>query len=187
MSKSRLWVGITIIVFGTALVFTNLLVGIKDTVRDSFSRALVFPVSFERLIAHTTPGFSLAPGEKVSVWLRMPDRSVENKDFTFALTVINGAGEMVKEMAEDFRAGYFRSSYGRGQFYRIGVLKSAVPLNGVMIYQTTGTWVPEPGGELVLRQERKVAVALPVVFGLMVGVTLVILGVMRLSLKDPEK
>ena len=184
MSKGKLLIGIFIIVFGTGLIFTNLFVGIKEMVKSGFEEAYAFPITFERLISQNTPSFYLDPGEKVSVWLRLPDRKAENKDFSFHVTVINEAGETVEQMAEDFRFGYFRSSYGRGQFYRIGKFRTKQPLNGIMIFQAGGEWAPDQGGELVLRKEKGAKVSLTVVFGLMVGITLVILGVMRLALKE---
>jgi len=184
MSKGKLIIGLTIIVFGAGLIFTNLFVGIKEMVKGGFDEAYAFPVTFERLISQSTPGFYLDPGEKASVWIRMPHREVENKDFSFHVTVINESGETVKQMAEDFNFGYFRSSYGQGQFYRIGTFQTKPSLRGIMIYQAGGEWAPPYGAELVLRKEIGMKASLTVIFGLMVGVTLVILGIIRLSLKE---
>ena len=184
MSKGKLIIGITIIVFGAALIFTNLFIGIKETVKNDFDEAVAFPVTFERLISQSSPGFYIDPGQKTSVWIRMPHREVENKNFSFYVTVINEAGETVKQMAEDFSAGYFRSSYGQGQFYRIGTFRPKTSLRGLMIYQSGGEWAPRYGAELVLRKEKGMKASLTFIFGLMVGITLVVLGIMRLSLKD---
>jgi hypothetical protein len=100
-----------------------------------------------------TGEFSLKEERDLSLWLKLPNRQIENKDFEIDVFLVGENDTVDAKFNEDFRLGYFRNSSGKGQYYKIGVHSFPGDFSGHFRYKSKGKWVPPFQGKLVLRQD----------------------------------
>lgn len=128
------------------------------------------------------------PRGEYSFWLKMPGRSIENKDAKFYIYLFNDydneIDESVAEMSEDFNLGYYRNSYGQGQYYKIGSYNFGEDFFGSIVYGYKGTWDPGYGGELVIRQTNDFALTgklIQLILVFVFGLLLLVIGVLTIT------
>ncbi len=178
MNKLKFILGIFIIIFGGIIMLISMVFGIVHIAEGLYKDVYAFPVSLSISPENSkTDSFIAKKGDKFSVWLKVPDRRIENKDFHISTFFVNQKEEVVSEFKENFKVGYFRNSFGRGQYYRLGVHDFESDFQGWINYTIGGKWRYLYNGFLVIR--RRKSFSLPVreigVFG--VGILLLIIGV----------
>ena len=103
-------------------------------------------------VTRKTTSFELEQGQIISVWLKYPNRRLENKDFKISLSFVDKNKAIPGKLGEDFNTGYFRNSAGQGQYYWLGEHDFNKNFKGCIQYKTTGSYLPTETGKLVLRQ-----------------------------------
>ena len=125
----------------------------------------------------TTSVFSLAEEKSLSLWLRLPDRRIENKAFAIDVFLIGKNDTVEAEFNEDFKFGYSRNSSEEGQYYKLGSHSFPGDFNGSFRYETTGEWVPPFNGQLVLRQGSAFSVPVKQIGFFVVGIFVLLVGI----------
>ena len=124
-----------------------------------------------------TPKFSLVEEEPLSLWLRLPDRKIENKAFAIGVSLVGDDDLVEAEFNEDFEFGYSRNGSGKGQYYKLGSYSFPGGFNGYFRYETTGQWVPPSSGQLVLRRSSGFSIPLKQIGLFVVGIFVLLVGI----------
>ncbi|MCK5534189.1 hypothetical protein KAI68_03660 [bacterium] len=178
MNKKKFILGIFITVLGGVIMIVSMVLGIVTVAKGLYEDVYVFPVTLSISTENLkTNSFTAKKGKGFSLWLKVPDRRMENKDFQISGSFINQKAEVIGDFKENFKLGYLRNSFGRGQYYKLGVCRFERDFQGWINYTIGGKWSPPYNGFLVIRQRK--SFSFPVreigVFG--VGILLFIIGV----------
>ncbi|HFD80947.1 MAG TPA: hypothetical protein ENK05_11245 [Gammaproteobacteria bacterium] len=92
--------------------------------------------------------------ERLSLWLLVPDRSIEGRDAGLLVSVEGGDGETLARYRHNFRTATLRSETPRGYYYRIGSYKFFDAFDGRIAWQDNGDWPTDMAAQLVLRRNR---------------------------------
>jgi hypothetical protein len=103
-------------------------------------------------LSSKTDNFREKRGNKASVWLKVHNRQIENKDFVISVSFVGENGKKKAELAKNFRFGYLRNSAGKEQYYKLGSHLFENDFSGYLSYTTSGTWIPPFEGFLVIRR-----------------------------------
>lgn len=166
--------GIAIVIVASLITLYGLIGGISYYAGSLYRDEVAFPISLHRKnIVLPTAGYGVAEESRRSMWLKVTDRKIENKDLQLKVRVIDGQGEVLTEAEEDFRMGFLRNSAGKGQYYRLGNIDFPAGFHGHFQYVSTGSWEAPYDGTLVLRYREKST--LPFKHGLVLAVGIMIL------------
>ena len=133
--------------------------------------------------------FTIEENQIISVWLKYPDRRIENKDFKIAISLVGQNGKFLAKFVEDFNFGYFRNSTGEGQYYKLGEHAFKNGFIGYLQYETGGTWIPTRAVKLVLRRPLPFSLPLKQIGFFIMGIFVLVTGIATIAKdsgpKDP--
>ena len=178
MNNMKTILGILVTIAGGVVMVTCMVFAIIHVAgslyEDVHSFDVVLPVSPE---SSATPLFSIKAGKLLSLWLKTPDRQIENKAFEINVSLLNENGDAQADFNEDFKFGFLRNSAGNGQFYRLGEYRFDDSFNGYFRYEVVGNWRPQYKTSLVLRETKSVAMPVKQIGGFVLGVFVLITGI----------
>jgi hypothetical protein len=170
--------GILITVIGGIIIIISMVSAIIHLAGNLYEDIQTFDINLHTSSKpSTTTEFSLKEKKDLSLWLKIPNRQIENKDFEIDVLLIGQNDIVEAKFNEDFRYGYFRNSSGEGQYYKIGKHSFPGSFNGYLHYETKGDWVPPFNGKLVLRQGSASSFAIKQMGMLVAGILVLIIGV----------
>jgi len=151
MKKGKLILGIIITIIGGVTILKGMISGIYYFSGSLYENIQQFPINLSK--ASITDFFNANSDDDLSIWLKVPDRQIENKDITVIVEIIERHNnKLLSSYEEDFNFGYFRNSDGHGQYYKIGSYTFNNDIEGYLKYMKQGTWKIPYNGELVLRK-----------------------------------
>ncbi len=154
MNKTKFTIGLIVAIIGIISIASSIFFGINN-IGGLYREIKVFSINFPKETdVLKTEQLEFESGQ-LSLWLKMPNRQIENKEFTFSVSLISDRQEKLANFQEDFNFGYFRQSSGQAQYYKLGEYSVEKPFSGYLSYQTTGSWEPPHSGQLALRQRTK--------------------------------
>lgn len=178
MNKTKFLLGILITILGAIIMLVSMVSGIALFAEAIYEDIYAFPA---RLSISTdnleTDSFSVKAGNNFSLWLKVPNRKIENKDFTFSANLVEQNGRTIADFGEDFRFGYLRNSYGRGQYYKLGSHNFRDDFIGYLSYATSGKWIPPYDGFLVIRKSNPLTLPLKQIGIFVTGIFILITGI----------
>lgn len=139
-----------------------------------------FPLSWSQTdsIESRTRDFTITNKNDLSFWLKMPDRQIENKDVTLQVSLVDAGGRILTEVGEDFRIGYLRNSFGRGQYYKLGAYRFPADFKGYLRYDIGSGWVPPShNGLLVLRRSQPFSLPIRPILIFLAGILVLVTGI----------
>jgi hypothetical protein len=178
MSKTKFILGIMITVLGGLVMLVSMVFGIIHIAGSLYRNSQVLDVNLKTVnVTQKTRPFEIKKGQIISVWLKYPDRQLENKDFKIGLSFVNAKEVASGEMGEDFNAGYSRNSAGNGQYYWLGKHGFQDNFKGCLQYKVNGTYVPVETGKLVLRESLPLSLPLKHILFFIAGIFTLIIGI----------
>ena len=178
MNRAKFTLGIIIAVFGGAIMLFSMVSTIIQVAGNLYEDIRTFNIDLQDSpTSSATPRFSLAEEKSLSLWLRLPDRRIENKAFEIDVFLLGNNDLVATEFNEDFEFGYFRNSSGKGQYYRLGSHSFCGGFNGYFRYETTGKWVPPFDGQLVLRRSSGFSVPVKQIGLFVAGIFVLLVGI----------
>ena len=178
MNKLKFILGSFIIIFSGIMMIVSMVLGIVSVAKGLYKDVYTFPVSLSiSTESSKTDSFTAKKGDDFFVWLKVPDRRIENKDFKTTGFFINQKAEVISEFKENFKLGYLRNSFGRGQYYKLGVHSFESDFQGWINYTIGGKWSPPYNGFLVIRQRKSFSFPVREIGVFVAGILLLIIGV----------
>ncbi len=170
--------GILITVAGGIIIATSMVFAIMHFAGSLYKDLHIFNINLQATpVPLKTKEFSIKEGKELSLWLKLPNREIENKDFAMSVFLIGKNDIVDTKFNEDFRFGYFRNSSGEGQYYKIGKHHFHSGFNGYFRYETKGKWVPSFEGKLVLRQDSSSFYPVKQIGLFVVGIFVLVVGI----------
>jgi hypothetical protein len=178
MNKPKCKFGIVLAIVGFGVMLAGVIPGVIHLVSGSYRDIYTIPIvlgpadgTHQKIRFHTRGRMDF------SFWLKVPNRSIENKKFEFKVALIDSAGRRHAKFGENFRFGYMRSSTEGGQYYRLGRYRAENEFAGYLQYQSHGKWKPAYDGAIVLRRRddarmpvKSIYVSALGLFGLLLGI-----------------
>ena len=124
-----------------------------------------------------TASFTAIAEDDLSIWLKLSDRQIENKDFTLQVLFLEEKGKTIADINKNFRFGYIRNSSGRGQYYKLSNHNFKNDFTGFLSYKTSGTWIPPYDGLLVIRRQNSIPLPLKHIGIFVAGFFILITGI----------
>jgi hypothetical protein len=178
MNKTKILLGILIAIAGGVVMITSMVFAIINFAGNLYEDIHVFNINLQTPSAPSiTTGFSIKEEKDLSLWLKAPNRQIENKDFEIEVFLIEKNDSADTKFNEDFRFGYSRNSSGEGQYYKLGKHSFQSGFNGYFRYKTKGTWVPAFKGNLVLRQELTSSFPVKQMGFFVIGIFVLVVGI----------
>ena len=178
MNKTKVIPGILITIAGGTIMITSMVFAIIHFAGNLYDDIYTFNV--DMLLSSTpaiTKKISIKEKKELSLWLKLPNRQIENKDLKITVFLIDENNNVVAEFNENFRSGYFRNSSGDGQFYKIGQYSFPSGFNGYLRYETKGKWVPPFKGKFVLRQASVASFPIKQISSFIIGIFFLVVGI----------
>lgn len=170
--------GIVITVLGGLVMLVSMVSGIIHFAGSMYRNVKILDVNLKtfNVIQKTTP-FELKKGQNISVWLKYPDRRLENKNFNIRIHFVDKNEVIPGKHGASFSVGYYRNSAGQGQYYWLGEHDFKDSFKGYMQYKNTGSYVPTETGKLVLRRSLPLSLPLKHILYFMAGIFILIIGI----------
>ncbi|MCK5214843.1 MAG: hypothetical protein KAR05_05770 [Candidatus Omnitrophica bacterium] len=153
MKKKNKILGIAIIVMGAVLSFINMGSGITTYAGGIYSDLESFNVVLAPRYKGKSDIMYLNGPQIISVWLKMPNRKIENKNITVSVYLMTDDGVRYTTHEKGFNSGYIRNSAGEGQYYKIGDYRLDEPIKGSVHYEVSGSWTTSQPADLVVRRQ----------------------------------
>lgn len=180
--KNKFIAGIFIIILGSGIMLFTMIQIIILSAGYLYKNVQEFPVTF---VSDETPGqtpnFTLPVGGPFSVWLRLPDRKIENKNIIFSVYLMTSEGQTFKTFKEDFNIGYFRNSVGQNQYYRLGSFPVEEEFDGYFVYSHKGSWLPPYPGQLTVREIKGGVFPVKHILVFVLGLYLLLIGIKTIN------
>ena len=152
MTRENFKKGLLITILGGFVLFSGIVYGTKKFAEGLYKDLGFFPVRLAAAPIDSDENFlSAKTGDIISIWLKVPDRKIENKDIVISGQVIDLKDQIVSFFEENFRYGLVRNSSGRGQYYRLSKLRFQNDFQGYLRYKVHGTWQAPYDGLVVVR------------------------------------
>jgi hypothetical protein len=176
--KNKRLLAIMVTVLGGFAALTALLAVISSFTGGLYEDVHVFELKLKAAAKPLlTTGFTRADTREFSLWLKLPDRQIENKPIELDVSLVGKSGHIDAKFHEDFRFGYVRNSSGKGQYYKLGEYDFEKGYAGAFRYQTKGSWFPPFNGKLVLRKSLATSVPIQSIGFLIMALLLLLVGV----------
>ena len=119
MNKIKVILGILITVAGGIIMVTSMVFAIIHFAGNLHEDIRTFNINLQNSpTSSATQKFSIKEEKSLFLWLKLPNRQIENKDFEIDVSLIRENDIEEAKFNEDFRFGYFRNSSGKGQYYK---------------------------------------------------------------------
>jgi len=187
MNRAKVTLGILITVAGGIIMVTSMVFAIIHFSGNLYEDIQTFNINLRTSSApSTTTEFSIKEGKDISLWLKLPNRQIENKNFVIDISFIYGNDMVETKFNEDFSSGYFRNSSGKGQYYKIGKHLFRNSFNGYLSYKTKGKWVAPFRGALVLREDPASSFPIKQIGLFIIGIFVLVVGICTIA-KNSKK
>ncbi len=178
MNKTKVMPGILITVAGGTVMIISMVFAIIHFSGSLYKDIYTFNIDLQSSsMSVTSKRFFIKEEKELSLWLKLPNRQIENKDFKINVFLIDENNNVVAEFNENFRFGYFRNSSGEGQYYKTGQYSFPSGFNGYLRYETKGKWVPPFKGKRVLRQASVSSFPTKQIGLFIIGIFLLVVGI----------
>lgn len=186
MRKIKLILGIIIAILGSFITVVSMVSGISHFAKGLYEDIYSFPVRLSITIENMkTDYLEINAGNNLSIWLKVPDRRIENEDLVFSVYFIKQAGEETVEIKKNFKFGCFRNSSGQGQYYRLGTHYFEENFSGYLSYAIKGTWIAPYEGALVIRRSNPFSLPLKQIIFFAIGIFILIIGICTILKNKP--
>ena len=175
INKTKIVLGVFIALLGGIIMVTNMVFAIISTSGKLYEDAYIFDVNFQEFLK--TPQLTINKNQKLSIWLKVPNRQIENKDIEFTASLVGRDDNVNAKFNENFRLGYLRNSSGTGQYYRLGEHHFDDNFNGYFRCETKGKWIPPYKGHLVLREGKGISVPVKNIGLFIIGIFILMVGI----------
>jgi len=153
MKKPKVIAGIVIMVIGLLMINTSSIDAIIDSSSALYSEVQSHDVD---LVNKTeTIAFTNKDKKKISFWLALPNRDIENKDFKITISIFDANNEMIKGFRRDLAFKTIRQEIDNTFYYKLGDHQFGYNFNGFIKYEVEGAWQPEAKTMLSLKENRK--------------------------------
>ena len=135
------------------MMLPSLVFGVTRFANGLHEDIYIFPARFSKLKDMETAGlFAAKKGENLTFWLKVPDRRIENKNFSFEAAIFNHRGKKKISYRTDFNYNHVRNNSGVGQYYLLGTHYFQSDFNGAIKYISSGVWLAPYNGSIVIRK-----------------------------------
>jgi hypothetical protein len=178
MHKPKLILGTLLTIMGGGIMLIGIVLGTHRSISRSYRDIYTFPVSLTQISeSENKIRFRTRGQVDFSFWLKVPNRKIEHKKFSFNVTLVSSSGRRQNSFGENFRFGYFRNSTVNGQYYKLGRYRSDSEFNGYLYYRGDGKWKPAQDGAIVLRRQENVTLPVKSIYVFTVGLFGMLLGI----------
>jgi hypothetical protein len=187
MKKKNRILGILIIALGGILSLFNMVSGITVYAAGKYSDLESTKIVLTRGFKGKSEMMFLNGPQTVSVWLKMPDRKIENQDISVSVYLTTEEGNRYTTHEEGFGKGYVRNSFGAGQYYKIGDYLIDEPFKGYLHSEVRGSWTTSRPADLVVRRQEASKVPFENKLAFLGGVLIIGGGIWLLSYREGGK
>lgn len=153
MNKSRVTAGIVIMAIGLLMINTSSIDAIIDSSSQLYKEVQSHNVDLEQ--KSETIAFNNEDKKKISFWLALPNRDVENKDFKMTIAILDSNKEIIKGFRRDLAFKTIRQDIDDKHYYKLGDHTFGYSFKGFIKYEIEGDWLPETNATLSLKENRK--------------------------------
>ena len=182
MNRLIMVLGKIIVLFGAIIISGSVVLGILSFTGEQYEDMQIFKIDLSEK-AENSIYFSANTGEPISVWLKVPDRELENKNFSINVFFIGPKGVKIATFKENFHFGYYRSSLDDGHYYKLGSYGFDEAFNGNLNYTIDGTWFPSYSGFLIMRRQNLFSIPWEEIILFITGSLILLLGI-KISIKN---
>jgi len=154
--------------------------GLPKLIGSDFQGAQTFPFEISKTpLTALTEEVLITDNVELSIWIKLPNRQIESKNFTVSVSFEPADKSQSVELRKKFGLWHTRSSFGQGQYYKIGAHRFANGFVGKLLIVSEGKWRPGYDASIVLRknEESLRSILLPPVLFFISGAFLIVLGV----------
>jgi len=174
--------GIILLIIGGTMLITSLVFGIMEFINGKYAILYSFPISLSTLVHEKTAGIVAVPSRTLlSIWLRVPDCRIENRDFQLAVRIIDSKSQDIIAWKNIFSSNMIRNNDAEGQYYLLGMHYFNKNFLGEIQYYGKGSWVAPYNGTLVVREPRTFSMPLKKIIFLAAGIVLLAGGLVVLT------
>jgi hypothetical protein len=183
MSKSKRFFAVVVTVIGAGVMTFSLFAGIKHLAESSYKDIATFPVRLVQMSQqmYTAP-LSLPAAKEYSLWLKTPNRQIQNQDFSIEAALIDVSGQQVAGLKKGFRGVSHRNGSRGWNYYRLGLFSLPSSFQGSTRYEMFGSWSAPFEAFLVIRQPVSVSFPRAIVFLFGAGIVVLVVGIRLCSL-----
>ncbi|MDH5613343.1 MAG: hypothetical protein OEY66_12905 [Gammaproteobacteria bacterium] len=153
MNKPKVIAGIVIMAIGLLMINTSSIDAIIDSSSQLYAEVQSHNVDLEH--KSETIAFTNKDKKKISFWLAIPNRDIENKDFKITISIFDANNEMIKGFRRDLAFKTIRQEIDNTFYYKLGDHQFGYNFDGFIKYEIEGTWLPETKTVLSLKENRK--------------------------------
>ncbi|MBU4304297.1 MAG: hypothetical protein KJ893_01515 [Candidatus Omnitrophica bacterium] len=151
--QEKFIVAMLLIIISGTMMITSLVFGLTRFANGLYEDIYIFPARFSKLKDMETAGmFTAKKGGNLSFWLKVPDRRIENKNFSFEAAIFDHKGMKRVSYRTDFNYNQIRNNSGVGQYYLLGIHYFQSDFNGAIKYISSGIWLAPYNGSIVIRK-----------------------------------
>ena len=164
--------------------------GLPKLIASDFRGAQTFPIEISKTpLTAPTEEISITGNMELSVWIKLPNRQIETKDFIVSVTFIPADNSPTVSLSKEFGFWHTRSSFGQGQYYKVGVQRFENDFEGQLLVITEGEWRPKYNAFLILQEteEDRLNILLPYLIIFVSGILLLVLGLFFVIKSAPDK
>lgn len=153
MNKPKVTAGIVIMAIGLLMINTSSIDAIIDSSRQLYQEVETHNID---LVKKTeTIAFNNETKRKISFWLVLPDRNIEDKNFKIVLSVLDSNKAFIKGFRRDLAFKTTRQEIDGKFYYKLGDHKFGYDYEGYIKYELEGDWLPETSPTLSFKENRK--------------------------------
>lgn len=153
MNKRKVATGIIIMVIGLLMINTSSIDAIIDSSSQLYMDVESHDINLEKKTE--TIVFNNKDKRKISFWLVLPDRNIENKNFKIVVSVLDSNKNFVKGFRRDLAFKTIRQEIDGNFYYKLGDHKFGYDYEGYIKYELEGDYLPETTPTLSFKENRK--------------------------------
>ena len=153
MKKPKIIAGIVIMAIGLLMINTSSIDAILDSSSKLYKELQTHNINLEQKTE--TIAFNNPDKKKISFWLGLPSRDIENKDFKIIISILDSNKKIIKGFRRDLAFKTIRQEIDNNFYYKLGDHKFGYDFEGYIKYELEGEWLPETKTILSLKENRK--------------------------------
>ena len=185
MKKPGIIAGIVIMVTGLLMINTSSIDAIIDSSSKLYKEIETHNIDLDGKTE--TIAFNNEDKRKVSFWLALPDRNIENKDFKIVISILDKNKELIKGFRRDLVFKTIRQEVDSHFYYKLGDHKFGYDFEGYIKYELEGEWLPKTKPILSLKENRKTSFSRNQIIVALTGGILLALGFVVLIRNTSEQ
>jgi hypothetical protein len=182
MNRLKLIIGIIITVIGGGGMITAMVFGIIEVAGGYYINVWEHPVNLS-ITGQTlfTDTFEVGSNSHFSIWLKLPDRQIENKSISISGQVNSLSSKRLANFSENFNFGYVRNSSGKNQYYRLGQIAFDKKDSVFLSYKMEGKWSAPYDGYIVFRKASGIKVPVRQIIMFLLATLILIVGIVAIT------